>query len=124
MHTQREVNIQIVEQGGDYLWTVKENQPTLHGNLERLFDPDLVAFNGGPETLDFRTARTVEKGHGRIEDVAHLRQGQEPHVLATLNNTVVGLVLKHGYANLAQARRVMDYLLNKYLHQICFSWLP
>jgi hypothetical protein len=26
---------------------------------------------------------------------------------------VVGLVLKHGYANLAQARRVLDYLLNK-----------
>jgi hypothetical protein len=58
------------------------------------------------------------------EDAAHLRHGQEPHVLATLNNTVVGLVLKHGYANLAQARRVMDYLLNKCLYQLCFSWLP
>ena len=72
----------------------------------------------------------IETGlHGRRdvtlgEDAAHLRQGQEPHVLATLNNTVVGLVLKHGYANLAQARRVMDYLLNKCLHQLCFSWLP
>jgi hypothetical protein len=49
---------------------------------------------------------------------------QEPHVLATLNNTVVGLVLKHGYANLAQTRRVMDYPPNKCLHQLCFSWLP
>jgi hypothetical protein len=40
------------------------------------------------------------------EDAAHLRHGQAAHVLAVLNNTFVGLVLKHGYVNLAQAWRV------------------
>jgi predicted transposase YbfD/YdcC len=68
MHTQRDLSIQIVEQGGDYLWTVKENQPTLRDDLELLFDRELVAFAGGPEALDFRTARTVEKAHGRLEE--------------------------------------------------------
>jgi hypothetical protein len=70
----------------------------------------------------------IETGlHGRRdvtlgEDDAHLRHGQAAHVLAVLNNTVVGLVLKHGYANLAQARRVLDYLVNKCLHHLCLSW--
>ena len=68
MQTQRALSIQIVEQGGDYLWPVKENQPTLRADVERLFDPDLVAFAGGPAALDFRSARTVEKGHGRLEE--------------------------------------------------------
>ena len=47
MQTQRALSIQIVEQGGDYLWPVKDNQPTLRADVERLFDPDLVAFAGG-----------------------------------------------------------------------------
>lgn len=68
LHPQRAISSQIVEQGGDYLWPVKANQPTLHDNLERLFAPNLVAFAGEPTTLNFRTAHTVEKGHGRIEE--------------------------------------------------------
>ncbi|NJO84014.1 MAG: hypothetical protein HC828_15325 [Blastochloris sp.] len=47
-------------------------------DLETLFDPGLVDFAGGPAALDFRTARTVEKGHGRLEErtitVRSLRQ--------------------------------------------------
>lgn len=204
MQTQRQLSIQIVEQGGDYLWPVKQNQPQLCDDLERRFAPDLVAPAGGPTALDFRSATAVEKGHGRLEertitvssllrddsdwpyleqvfrleyrttdlvtgetttavrygitsqppevaatqqllaqvraewgietglhgrrdgtlreDAAHLRQGQAAHVLAVLNNTVVGLALKHGYANLAQARCVLAYLIDKCLHWLCFNW--
>jgi predicted transposase YbfD/YdcC len=204
MHTQQEISIQIVEQGGDYLWTVKDNQPTLRHDLETRFDRGLVDFAGGPEVLDFRTARTVEKGHGRLEertitvssllkdytdwpyleqvfqvtyqttdmitgeirtavrygitsqppDVADPRKllaqvrgewgietglhgrrdstlhedatrpgaGSAPQVLAALNHTVVGLALKHGYANLAQARRAWEYTINKCLYFLTFSW--
>lgn len=43
-------------------------QPTLRQDLETLVDPGLVDFAGGPEALDFRTAQTVEKGHGRLEE--------------------------------------------------------
>lgn len=204
MHTQRAISIQIVEQGGDYLWPVKENQPTLHDDLERLFDPDLVAFAGGPTALDFRTAHMVEKGHGRIEertitvssllndhsdwpylaqvfridyrhtnvrtgkvsteirygitsqppevatperllaqvrgewaietglhgrrdvtlheDESRVRQGRAPQMIAALNNTIIGLALKHGATNLAAARRTFNYLVDKCLHQLCLSY--
>lgn len=39
MQTQRQLSSQIVEAGGDYLWFVKENQPGLYGDIERLFTP-------------------------------------------------------------------------------------
>lgn len=62
LHTQREVAQTIVEQGGDYLMIVKENQPQLHRDIETLFqEPQVVA-----ETLT--QARTIESGHGRIEE--------------------------------------------------------
>lgn len=51
---------QIIDQGGDYLIAVKENQGTLYENIQSLFETDhLVA------TADYH--RTVNGGHGRIE---------------------------------------------------------
>src|SRR3712207_6478779 len=37
MQAQRELSQQIVAAGGDYLWIVKENQPTLLAQIEELF---------------------------------------------------------------------------------------
>ena len=37
--TQREVAQQVVDGGGDYLLPVKDNQPTLHGDLATAFSP-------------------------------------------------------------------------------------
>lgn len=37
--TQREVAAQVVASGGDYLLPVKDNQPTLHADLEAAFSP-------------------------------------------------------------------------------------
>jgi hypothetical protein len=37
--TQREVAQQVVDGGGDYLLPVKDNQPTLHADLEAAFSP-------------------------------------------------------------------------------------
>jgi hypothetical protein len=71
MHTQRDLSIQIVEQGGDYLWTVKENQPTLRDDLELLFDRELVAFAGGGGStgrLDRPTCRESAWASGRTHD--------------------------------------------------------
>jgi predicted transposase YbfD/YdcC len=39
------------------------------------------------------------------EDWCQVRRGTAPHVLATLNNLVIGLVLRRGERNLAQMRR-------------------
>jgi predicted transposase YbfD/YdcC len=68
MQTQRDLSIQVVEAGGDYLWFVKDNQPTLRADVELLFAPEVVATGWAALPTDFTTARQVEKGHGRLEE--------------------------------------------------------
>lgn len=64
LHTQRALSRQSVEAGGDYLWTVKDNQPATRAAIELLFTtPERVA-----DGLDFQTACKINKGHGRIEE--------------------------------------------------------
>ena len=68
MHTQRQISIQIGKAGGNYIWTVKGNQPQLLQDLQDWFDPkvDLLPGMGSPPK-DFRSASMTSKGHGRIE---------------------------------------------------------
>lgn len=68
MHTQRGLSLQIVEAGGDYVWVVKDNQPTTRQAVEQLFAPapPIPGWNNPP--TDFRTARTINKAHGRLEE--------------------------------------------------------
>ncbi len=65
--TQRSLSRQIVRAGGDYLWLVKDNQPTLRAQLESWFSAGPPASHDTSRT-DWETARTLEKGHGRIEE--------------------------------------------------------
>jgi hypothetical protein len=65
--TQRELSVQIIAAGGDYVWIAKDNQPTLHHNIEWLFAPDRPTVLGLPFPNDFTQARSVDKGHGRLE---------------------------------------------------------
>ncbi len=37
---QRELSQVIVDAGGDYLWTVKDNQPRLRQDIEQLLAPE------------------------------------------------------------------------------------
>lgn len=65
---QRELSLQIGQAGGDYVWTVKDNQPKLRADIEKLFEPDVSVvkgFSAGP--TDYQSAQTINKGHGRIE---------------------------------------------------------
>jgi predicted transposase YbfD/YdcC len=68
LHTQRAVSLQIVEAGGDFVWVVKDNQPATRQAIEQLFSPlpALPGWNNPP--TDFRTAHTVNKAHGRLEE--------------------------------------------------------
>lgn len=67
MMAQRDLSLQIVEAGGEYVWTVKQNQPELYENIERLFAPEPVVKGFSPASHDdFRSAKTVEKNHGRL----------------------------------------------------------
>lgn len=68
MHTQRQVSIQIGKAGGNYLWTVKGNQPQLLQDLQDWFDDRVALLPGmGSPPKDFRSASVINKGHGRLE---------------------------------------------------------
>src|SRR5574339_673053 len=67
MHTQRGLATQILEAQGDYLLPVKENQPQLYKNIQALFAPEYPKPGFGKIQTDFRSARKVNKAHGRIE---------------------------------------------------------
>jgi hypothetical protein len=61
MHTQKNWCRQVIRAGGDYLLIAKNNQATLR--------EDLVLFLDDPEAdrRCWHTARTCNKGHGRLE---------------------------------------------------------
>ncbi len=190
MFDQRELSLQIVQAEGDYLWTVKNNQEGLREDIAVLFQPHRPLAGTSALPNDFRSACTVEKGHGRREkrtitvssllaeystwphlaqvfkldyqrtnalgvsktevrygvtslpasvasperllalarghwgienklhyrrdvtrreDRSQLRLGHAPHVLAILNNTVLGLLARQGITNVAHARREFAY---------------
>ena len=68
MHAQRETSAQIVERGGDYLWTVKGNQARTEWAIQRLFVHEICNLKqGAPLSKHCRMASQVRKGHGRIE---------------------------------------------------------
>ncbi|HEY0604684.1 MAG TPA: ISAs1 family transposase [Herpetosiphonaceae bacterium] len=68
MQAQQALSVQIVESGGDYLWMVKENQPTLYADSALLFTPEMVGVGCSALPTDFRTARSVDNAHGRLEE--------------------------------------------------------
>lgn len=64
---QRALSLQIDAAGGDYIWTVKDNQLTLRQDIEVVFQPEATVKGFSPTPKDIRTAQTVDKGHGREE---------------------------------------------------------
>jgi predicted transposase YbfD/YdcC len=67
LHTQRALSIQIVQQGGDYLWVVKGNQPETQEAIAHLFEPQVCPPATSPIPTDFQTITTYSYGHGRQE---------------------------------------------------------
>lgn len=68
LHTQRQISIQIGKAGGNYLWTVKGNQPQLRQDLQDWFDDKVPLLPGqGCPPKDFCSATITSKGHGRLE---------------------------------------------------------
>ena len=64
MGCQKDIADQIVEQGGDYVPAVKDNQPTLHEEVRLLLD-DTIATPRRDVPLYFH--QEVDGDHGRIE---------------------------------------------------------
>ena len=67
LHTQKALSAQIVRQGGDYIFPVKENQASLYKSIQQLFAPDYPKAGFGKIQTDFLTVEKVNKGHGRLE---------------------------------------------------------
>jgi predicted transposase YbfD/YdcC len=68
MQAQRALSIQVVEEGGDFVWFVKENQPRLLADLELLFARPHLAKGWSDPATDFVSVKQLEKGHGRLEE--------------------------------------------------------
>lgn len=65
LHTQRTFAEQIGRQGGHYLMVVKDNQPTMAHAIATLFSD--APWLSDERAAEYAVARTVEKGHGRVE---------------------------------------------------------
>lgn len=63
---QREIVARIVDQGGDYVLPVKENQPTLHAKVQSLMD-ELVLDHAKGAEASVGYFEHSEEGHGRRE---------------------------------------------------------
>ena len=95
MSCQREIAKKIIAGKGDYVLSLKENQPTLHEYAETCFKDALVRPQWYPEMT---TCETVDKRHGRIEK----RTYYPPSDLSGLENaadwsglSVFGMVRSH-----------------------------
>ena len=62
LYTQHDFCQQVIAAGADYLLVVKQNQPTLYEDLSLFFQEPPA------DCLDWRTASTCNKGHGRLEN--------------------------------------------------------
>lgn len=67
LFTQRELSIQIVAAGGEYVWKVKDNQPKLRDDIELLFKKQSAQPGSNVPPADVRVASDPDIGHGRIE---------------------------------------------------------
>jgi predicted transposase YbfD/YdcC len=75
--TQTEITETIIEGGGDYLLAVKENQGHLFEDIQCLFEVDVAQ---GMKYAQYQYAKTVNKGHGRIETRECWATDREEHL--------------------------------------------
>lgn len=67
LFTQRDLSVQVLYQGGDYIWFVKDNQPRLKADVVQFFVPPRKAPGWQAPTMPQDVAQKTQKGHGRLE---------------------------------------------------------
>jgi predicted transposase YbfD/YdcC len=75
--TQTEIVETIVAGGGDYLLAVKENQGHLFEDIQFLFEVDVAQ---GMKYAQYQYAKSVNKGHGRLETRECWATDREEHL--------------------------------------------
>ncbi|QQE64471.1 ISAs1 family transposase [Leptolyngbya sp. BL0902] len=78
MGTQKAIAQQIIEQEGDYILSLKGNQPGLYEDVQQIFDH---ARQQGFKAMPHEAYETIEKGHGRIEIRRHWLLGEVEHLV-------------------------------------------
>ena len=68
MGTQKEIAQEIINQGGDYILSLKGNQGKIHQDVQQLFD---WGFKTQFKDIPHEAYKTINKGHGRIEIRRH-----------------------------------------------------
>jgi predicted transposase YbfD/YdcC len=78
MGTQSAIAEQIIEQGADYILSLKGNQGNLHQDVEQLFDwASQQQFKDMPHEYH----QTLDKGHGRLEIRRHYLLNSVEHLV-------------------------------------------
>lgn len=67
MQTQRKLSVDILAKGGNYLWFLKLNQPTLLAEVQQFFVPPQRSGGWSLPELPRAVAETNDKEHGRLE---------------------------------------------------------
>jgi predicted transposase YbfD/YdcC len=87
MGCQKRITEDIVAGGADYVLAVKENQPTLHEDVQRIF---MEALEDDFKGTTHRYHHTTEQAHGRTEE-RHYHLIEVPEALARKHSQFVGL---------------------------------
>ena len=67
MGTHREFARKILGKGANYIFSVKENQPNLLSDIKFYAEEDVLPMDKETLVSEGRYAKTVDKGHGRID---------------------------------------------------------
>jgi predicted transposase YbfD/YdcC len=87
MGCQKRITEEIIAGGADYVLAVKENQPTLHKDVQRVF---MDALEDDFKGLAHRYHHTKEESHGRTEE-RHYHIIEVPEELARKHSQFAGL---------------------------------
>jgi predicted transposase YbfD/YdcC len=68
LFTQRALSVQILAQGGHYIWFVKDNQPRLRQEVAQYFAPPRAAPGWRAPAMRQEAATSSQKRHGRLEE--------------------------------------------------------
>ena len=78
MGTQKAIAQQMIEQEGDYILSLKGNQPGLYEDVQQIF---AHARQQGVKDMPHEAHETIEKGHGRLEIRRHWLLGEVEHLV-------------------------------------------
>ncbi|HZK84983.1 MAG TPA: ISAs1 family transposase [Desulfosporosinus sp.] len=124
MGTQTEIAKTIIESGADYVLALKENQKTLHDDVDLYFEEEVLTKGKKELIKDEIYHKTLEKDHGRIEkreyylvkDVSWLEQ-----INKWPNLTAIGMEVFERQEQGKTSTETMLYIASKIKNVVEFS---